>query len=291
MTERPRPRHSAQPSRAGRARHTALTLAGFVMLWGCFAGAAQAESLFLLQGYLGGQHSWRESGATALLERAGWQHGGNLRMDGAGTVGGRLAEDGPRRYYTVSFPTEAPLSVQADFLGRYVRTAQGWHPGETLVLAGHSAGGVAARLLMVRDRPEGISTVVSIASPHLGTNTAELGALAGSTPLAWFAPLVGGDTINRARTLYHELVRERPGTFLYWLNRQAHPQARYVSIIRSDSEGTVFGDLIVPTWSQDMNNVFALRGRAERVLVPGSHALTQADGASLLRILNVNSRL
>ena len=85
-------------------------------------------------------------------------------------------------------------------------------------------------------------------------------------------------------SLYYDLVRERPGTLLFWLNRQAHPAATYISVVR-DGSRSLLGDLVVPEWSQDMNQVMALRGRAISVSSAGNHGLEAADGKMLLQLL------
>ena len=152
-------------------------------------------------------------------------------------------------------------------------------------MVGHSAGGVLARLYLVRQPDSGVDALITIASPHLGTGSAELGAMAGQSPLAWVAPLLGGDTFNRSQSLFQDLVRERPGSLLFWLNRQPHPRARYIAIVRDDDSLLGLGEVIVPTWSQDMNNVYALRGWVRTITVPAGHNLEETDGRLLARIL------
>ncbi|MEJ2115162.1 MAG: hypothetical protein P8X88_03750 [Gammaproteobacteria bacterium] len=44
-------------------------------------------------------------------------------------------------------------------------------------------------------------------------------------------------------------------------------------------------DFIVPSWSQDMNEVFALRGLSTTYKVKGMHGLTSNDGELLRSIL------
>ena len=73
-------------------------------------------------------------------------------------------------------------------------------------------------------------------------------------------------------------------TSIFWLNRQAHPQARYLSVVR-DERLSWFGDLVVPVWSQDMNQVYALRGRALTIPTSGGHSITAEDGELLVRLL------
>jgi pimeloyl-ACP methyl ester carboxylesterase len=247
--------------------------------------ALRAEVAVLVPGYLSGPGHWRSSGVTAALENAGWRDGGDLFWRGGGIASVPAASDAARTFYTVLLPTEAPLLVQAQALAAYLDRITGWHPEEGLVLVGHSAGGVVARLYMVQHPRAPVQALVTIASPHLGTDTAEIGSLLGQTPLAWFAPLVGAETLNRSQGLYRDLARESPQGVLFWLNRQPHPQALYVAIVRTEGDAVGLGDLVVPEWSQDLNNVVALRGRARRIGVADGHALGTRDGAVLVRIL------
>ena len=255
-----------------------------VLLW-ALALAAQASVLVLVPGYLEGGDSWRDTGVAAGLSRAGWADGGHLRSGPQGVrVSGARAR-AMRTFYTVDLPAEAPLLVQAGFLKAYLDAVRQHHPDERLLLAGHSAGGVVARLTMVQHPDIGVSSLITLASPHLGTQSAEVGSLAGQSPLAMLAPMLGGDTLNRSQALYQDLARERPNSLLYWLNRQPHPSADYISIVRRDDSLLGLGDLVVPAGSQDMRNVPALRGRARSLQVSGGHGLEQADGALLARLL------
>jgi pimeloyl-ACP methyl ester carboxylesterase len=247
---------------------------------------ALAETLVLVQGYLGSGASWRESRVTTLLETAGWDDGGGLVLCGPRVCTRDAKATGARRFYTLELPTEAPLLTQAGLLARYMEHLEARHPGTEFVLVGHSAGGVVARAFMVQHPRTRVSALITIASPHLGTESAELGNVVGRSPLAWFAPLVGAGTLNRSQALYRDLARERPNNLLGWLNHQPHPDAIYVSIVRTQDDET-FGvaDLLVPAWSQDMNRVYALAGRARTLAGPGGHGLGIDDGRVLLRIL------
>lgn len=250
------------------------------------AAIVHAEAVVLIHGYLGDSDNWRESAITDQLEMAGWQDGGMLRP---GWQGVGWPQSG-KTYYTVALPTEAPLLVQLDHLAAYLELVRARHPGESLVLVGHSAGGVLARLYMVEHPRAGVAALITIASPHLGTETAEIGAMFGNTPLAWLAPFFGAEVFNRSQALYRDLVRERPGSLLYWLNRQPHPNALYVSIVRENDSFLGFGDLLVPTWSQNMNHVRALRGRAKVLTTSGGHMVNAHDGKLLLQVLRALRR-
>lgn len=256
-----------------------------ITLTAVFSPAAQAEALVMIQGYLSKGGSWRDSGITQALQRHGWLDGGQLAAR-YGQVRTSLPDaKGTRRFYTLALHSDAPLAVQVQELASYLDFVRDRHPGESLLLVGHSAGGVLGRLYMVQHPEAGVSTLISIASPHLGTESAELGLDAGRSPLGFFSRFLGpNDTLNRSQGLYHDLIRERPGSLLYWLNHQPHPPARYISIVRSNDLSWV-GDLVVPEWSQDLNQVYALRGRAQTIPTSGGHALEVEDGQRLVRIL------
>jgi pimeloyl-ACP methyl ester carboxylesterase len=266
-------------------------IAAILLLLLLLAATARAETLVLLQGYLADENYWREMGITRVLAANGWADAGTLRTTGNGIRADRPVPRSHRRVYTLAFPSEAPLLVQLRYLERYLDAILNLHPYESLILVGHSAGGVLGRLYMVEHPDTPVGALITFASPHLGAESAEIGALAGNSPLGWIAPLLGGGTLNRSQCLYIDLVRERPGSLLFWLNRQEHPSSRYICIVREDAGLLNFGDLVVPTWSQDMNQVAALRGRARKIVTQGGHGLNKHDGELLLQILRTNSQV
>lgn len=256
--------------------------------WAVFIIPAQAlaETLVFIQGYLGSAEDWRESGITKLLEQAGWADSGQLYLSPQGVRGARVQGGGSKRFFTLDLQTQAPLLIQLRDLEQYLGHIRNKHPGSALILVGHSAGGVLARLYMVQHPTAEVVALITIASPHLGTESAELGLLAGRSPLAWLGPMIGINTLNRSQGLYHDLMRENPNNLLGWLNYQRHPPAVYISIVRGEDNETLgLGELIVPAWSQDMNLVYALRGRGQTITVRGGHALKSEDGRMLVQIL------
>ena len=246
---------------------------------------AVAEAMVLLQGYLGNDDPWRRSGVASALLGAGWNDGGHLITTPRGVVHRSATGYSTRRFYTLALDTEAPLLEQARQLDPYMAEILQQHSGETLYLVGHSAGGVLGRLYMVQHPQIRIGALITFSSPHLGTASAEAGLFAGQSPLGLFAPLLGADGLNRSQGLYHDLAREQPGTLLFWLNRQPHPRSRYFSVVHNGGGLLGLGDLVVPQWSQDMNNVPVLHGRSQTLGVPGGHELSPADGGLLLKIL------
>jgi len=246
--------------------------------------AVQGEALVMVQGYRGEGNDWQTAGVTAALDAIGWSDGGQLRLHGIGTPLRPASKDGNMRYYILELDSQAPLLYQARQLQGHMQRVLRRHEGETVMLLGHSAGGVLARLYMVQHPRAGVSALITIASPHLGTESAEVGLAVGRSPLGWLTRLLGEETLQRSVQLYADLLPEQPGTLLFWLNRQAHPEARYVSVVR-DGRRSLIGDLVVPKWNQDMNNVIALRGRAVTIPTGGNHGLQDDDGRLVVRIL------
>jgi len=236
------------------------------------------QTVVLVHGYLGDGSTWRPLGLVSALQATGWQDAGHLFPNGP--LPRPIAPTSQERYvYTVTLPSEAPLPTQAQWLDFYLRKLKAKHPNNSLILVGHSAGGVVARLVMVVSGIP-IQGLITIASPHLGTEKAEWGTWLNNSPIGWMAPFLGLDTINRSQGLYWDLSREHPASLLFWLNRQPHPQAFYISIVRAE------GDEWVPPYSQDMNVVPALRGLAMTKTVASQHSLHPFDGpliASLLK--------
>ncbi len=239
-----------------------------------------AESLILIQGYKAKGADWRDSGVVGELVEGGWVDGGEI---GEGDTS-LPSLPGPR-VFTLELTTDAPLMYQLQQLEQRIALVRSQYSGESLILAGHSAGGVLGRLYMVRQPEAGVAALITISSPHLGTETAELGVVLGNSPLGWASTWLGEhDLLGRSQGLFFDLIRERPGSFLYWLNRQPHPQARYISVVRDESRSLI-GDLVVPVWSQDMNQVYQLRGRAVTIPTGGTHGLDQDDGLLMADIL------
>jgi len=250
----------------------------------------RADVLVLVHGYLGGARSWDESGVTAVLQQHDWQRAGTYVAGPAGVqlvaAPDVLAE---RKFYAVDLPSEAPVLVQVYLLREVLSAINAAHTGEPVILVGHSAGGVVARTALVRGGSENVKALITIASPHLGTARAEqaLDATDVPFPLSVITDFFGGDsyaTLMRSRSLYVDLVRPRPGTLLYWINGQAHPDIEYFSIVRGQPRAG-WGDNIVPAYSQDMNNVPALRGRSSRIVIPTAHGLEPVDGSVIVNLL------
>ena len=263
----------------------------FPILFLLFTASVSAKQLVLVQGYLAKSNSWQEAGISPQLVRHGWIYTGEFHYNSHGAQllhppGYVQSTQKPvNRFYQVTLPTEASIQNQAYFLTAYLEKIRRVYPQQPIILVGHSAGGIVARYVMVRNPELNIHQLITIASPHLGPDTAEFGKLMGESPLALIAPMMGAGTLNRSQPLYRDLLPEMPHRFLFWLNRQPHPEAEYISIVR-DQWSPSGGDLIVPQESQYLEKVQALKGRAYSFIVPGAHTLSANDGRILLDLIH-----
>ncbi len=250
--------------------------------------SASADVLVLVHGYLGTAQSWAESGALDRLQRRGYRLVGIYGYSAQGVLF-QPVHRGPaeRPVYTVNLPSQAPVVIQADWLAAYLREIRKRHPDQPINLAAHSAGGVVARMLLVRHGDMGVRQLITIATPHLGTGRA-IQALEATNDggmfgfvRSWLVRRATGDalyaTVQVSRGLLLDLTPPAPGNLLFWLNQQPHPDITYTSIMRI---GTFHmpGDHVVPPPSQDLNRVPALAGRAKTYSMAQGHLLTAQDG-------------
>ena len=251
----------------------------------------RADILVLVHGYLGSADSWELSGINQLLEANGWERGGLMSSSPASIAPLYLGpgKDAANKVYMVDLPSEAPIVVQTDHFLGMLATIQTMHPNDNLIIVGHSAGGVVARLALVRGQPDNIKALITIASPHVGTTRANqaIDATDESGPFGFVKSFFGGDgydMLRRSRGLLFDLAHPRPGSLLYWLNAQQHPDIKYISVVRLNPVGFA-GDELVPGYSQDMNNVPPIQGNSSVIVTPAGHTLVAQDGTMLLQIL------
>jgi len=267
-------------------------LAVVLLLSFLLSSFAHARTLVLVHGFLGKDMNWRTSGFTKPLLFTGWKDGGSYGY----TPNNMLLPRYPRLqgdvFYTVNLPSSANLQTQEQLLSRYLQHLYSQR-GEPITLVGHSAGGVVARLYALDPGHVPVNGLITIAAPHLGTPAANIAYIAGNSPLGMMADFAGGDELRDARGLFTDLKEESPNTFLYWMNHQPHPDIHYASIIRSNDKITKVNkfDFIVPPFSQDMNNVWALQGKSGTAVVTEGHSLNGKDGVIVLEVLNVMQRL
>jgi triacylglycerol lipase len=253
--------------------------------------SVQADVMLLVHGYLGDANSWEQSGINNELHQRGWARAGVFTGSPSGPqLFVTEHDDASNVVYVATLPSELPVIVQADTLKLMLDQVIARHPDESIILVGHSAGGVVARMVLVRHQPEAVSALITIASPHVGTGRADqaLDITRNHGPFNMVKRFVGGrsyDALRHSRGLMFDLRYPQPGNLLYWLNSQPHPDIHYASIIRTNTNGMV-GDDLVPGFSQDMNNVPALQGRSAIVTTPTNHFLNAQDATTILTVID-----
>jgi len=252
----------------------------------------RADVLVLVHGWAANADTWIQSGVLPVLETQGWQNEGVVTSTPQGVRYFPAAYPSPsrQRVYRVDLPANAPLLLQASHLTSQLAFIQARHPDEALTLAGHSAGGVVARLVAIRPDYVRIKSLITIAAPNLGTPRA-LDGLDVVESKPFFCPgpgidflktMLGGEEyqyLRSSRGAMMDLTPVTAGTMLGWLNQQVHPDIQYHAVIRTGN------DDLVPMNSQDLNQVPSLRGRARVYLTPAAHGLNPADGKLLADIL------
>ena len=257
--------------------------------------AALADVLVLVHGYASDARTWEQSGVNDALQAHGWPRAGVVTPGfGAGMAPVAGPASSFNRSYSVNLPAQAPLLIQADYLRSVLQLVRQLHPDEKLILAGHSAGGVVARLVVLGNNPYKVAELITIATPNLGTARAGQGLdVVDSKP--FFCPEPGIDLIKRviggrdydylrdSRAVLIDLLPAESGNVLAWLNQQPHPDISYYSVIRQSAFAN--SDEIIPAYNQNMNNVPALHDKVNVLFTRAGHALNPQDGMLLAGIL------
>lgn len=261
-----------------------LFICGFLVLMPL--SALQAKTVVLIHGYLSNASIWNTSGFSQVLARNGFLQGDTYNFNPWGMMVPRPIARHVNAFYSVELPAQTNLQTQEGILLQYLQhlSAQRQEP---LTLVGHSAGGLVARLFLLDPNRTPVNGLITIATPHLGTPTADLAYLAGNSPIGMMFSMAGEDTLHDSRGLLSDLKEEKQGSFLFWMNRQRHPNIHYASIVRKNEDiaKPKQFDFIVPAASQDMNNIWSLRGRSGVAITTNNHALSNKDGLVVLDIL------
>ncbi|MGB1309925.1 MAG: lipase family alpha/beta hydrolase [Leucothrix sp.] len=257
----------------------------------CFAFlpfVAHAKTVVFIHGYMAEGSIWQYSGVINRMRDNGWLFAGRYGFNQSYQVVQDVTKRPGDATVTVELPWQASIASQAELLNRYLQAIYKNRP-EPMVLVGHSAGGVVARYGLIKHGVGNVESLITIATPHLGTPMAELAILASDSPLGVFMQDLGDPTLLASRDLFRDLVPARSGSFLSWLNQQKHPDIRYHSIIRTavpvDLRRYDHADLVVPADYQDMNNVPMLKGKSINVASDGGHALVAKDADRVLQLL------
>lgn len=246
---------------------------------------ASAEVAVLVHGYMSDANTWYTSGVADALRQAGWAQGSNQTL--------QAEQQAAKTFYAINLPSLAPAAIQVSWLKKALDDIEIAHKDEPVTLIGHSAGGVVSRLLLVQHGVGKVKHLVTIAAPHLGTERA-IQALDATNDSGFFGMFkealvrnkVGNGTYNtlqQSRGILIDLLPPAPGGMLFWLNNQPHPDIRYTSVVRSGS--AINQDMLVPAFSQDMNQIPALQQKSALILSAQSHALTTIDGQGLVILL------
>ena len=252
--------------------------------------SAHADTLLLIHGYLGDANSWEKSGINTELHQQGWARAGMFQGSPQGPQLLDTKNKNPKhQVYVATLPSDAPIMIQADVLKNIIDIISQNHENDKIILVGHSAGGVVARMALIRHQLQNIKALITIASPHIGTGRADqaLDITANHGPFNMVKSFVGGNDYNalkHSRGLMVDLRHPQPGNMLYWLNSQPHPDILYASIIRLNNDGGT-GDYYVPGFSQNMNNVPALQGQSSTYTTPTDHFLSRQDANTILSII------
>jgi pimeloyl-ACP methyl ester carboxylesterase len=249
---------------------------------------ANADVLVLVHGYLSDANAWHRSGVMAQLQQAGWQDAGVLQgtPQGVRLLAAPAQISGAQVVYRANLPALSTVEAQANVLQALLVQVRQQHPQDKLIMVGHSAGGVVARAVLVRAHAPKVDALITLSTPHLGTGAAEaaLDITDIPFPLSVIADFVAGDSgygvLRDSFYILRDLVREAPGNYLFWLNRQAHPAIPYYAVVHYGYAG------LVPPYSQDISRVPALRDKQVHLWAGvGIHGLSPQDGQSILAIL------
>jgi len=263
-----------------------------VLVASLLTSVARADVLVLVHGWNANADTWVRSGVAPLLVQHGWHDAGVViaTPQGVSHLPGYPSRVTSKRFYRVHLPSNTPMLLQASHLTSQLAFIQQRHPDESLEVAGHSSGGVVARLVAIKPELVNIHKLITIASPHLGTPRAVQGLeVVDSKPFFCPGPgidflksLFGGnkyDYLKHSRGAMLDLAPAGTGNLIDWLNQQVHPEIQYHSIVHMGL------DNLVPTVSQDLKQVPALAGRATTHVIQAPHNLNPGDGHLLLRIL------
>ena len=258
----------------------------------CFAGVVKADILLLVHGFQSDMLTWQRANIIPVLQKHGWEKTDYIIAAPQGIAPIHTPEELTKNKIAIlHLNSEIRLRDQANMVTAGLIYLSDLYPNEPVYIVGHSLGGLVARLSIVKNGVFQVKGLITIATPHLGTQLARVGLnkLNGNVIETFAKRFFGGsryNTLERSRPVLHNILPELPGNLLYQLNRQPHPNIKYVSVVRSYKNG-VLGDVVVPGFSQDMENIDALKGSTVRILQGFRHELVAQDGYSIINALEM----
>jgi len=256
----------------------------------CFSFSVKADILLLVHGFQSDMLTWQRAGIITILEKHGWVKTDYLMATPNGIVPIHTPEKIPeKKIVSLQLPSDIQLRVQANMFTAALHYLADQYPDENVIVVGHSLGGLTARLSLVKNGVFQVKALITIASPHLGTDLAMEGMheLNDNFMVKMVKRMFGGgqyQQLERSAPVIFDILPEHPGNMLYALNRQSHPNIKYTSIVRTYKNGQL-GDPIVPGYSQDMHSVTAIRRASTRIIQGYKHELTAQDAYSILNAL------
>ncbi len=250
----------------------------------------KADILLLIHGFQSDMSTWQRAGIIDVLEQHGWQKTDYLMATRQGIVPFQTPEKiTQKKIVNLQLSSTVQLRYQANMVTAALHHLADVYPDDKVIIVGHSLGGLTARLSLVKNGEFQVKALITIASPHLGTDLARLGMqeLDSNIISRWMKRVFGGgkfQMLEKSAPVLYDILPEYPGNMLHALNRQPHPSIHYFSVVRSFKNGRL-GDVIVPGYSQDMHSVNTIRRASQRILQGHSHELSRQDGYSILNAL------
>lgn len=247
--------------------------------------STQAKTVILIHGLDADRSTWYKQRAVEGLFSSGFQDAtSTLFIDPKELKAKQNTRKKNDVFYTIDLPWYEPLESQAKTLRETLKYIHQLRK-EPLILVGHSTGGGVAILYLLSKEQVPVDSLITIASPHLGSPWAEVTWRALASPMGDFFDLMGADKWSQADRLLWQLSPSVKNNLIHWMNLQSHPNIRYISIVHNNARPSTKMDLVIPAISQNMNYVFALKGHSEVYKIKARHSLSRQDGILLARIL------
>lgn len=149
----------------------------------------------------------------------------------------------------IRLPYRESIQFQSSYLNDALKKIDGG-----VILVAHSAGGLVARNVLVRTKNPKIKSLITIASPHSGSDLAVYGAILNDQ--IPFGNMFSRIMLPAEASAYKPLRQlKNKSVFLRDLNNRHHPNACYISIVKT---GGYINNSYANIASQNMNNVSGL---------------------------------